>query len=354
MEMRVDFHTHIIPQDLPDFAKRYEGERWPILHQTCACGANIMVGGKVFREVTDQVWSPQKRLMDMDREGVDIQVISPIPVTFSYWAPTEAAEAMARIQNDFIADTVKAHPTRFIGLGTVPLQDAAAAIREMDRCIHQLGLNGIEIGTNVNGENLDDPSLIEFFQMAEQWEVPLFVHPWETLARDRTPRHNFMYTVGMPSETALAAASLISSGVMEKFPRLKVCFAHGGGSFPYILPRLDQGWKVWPHLRLTTYPPSHYAKNFYFDSLNYDPLNIKYLIDRFGHERIVMGSDYPFLLREIPPGQVVDETLGLSDQQKSAILGENAMRFLNIPLGRESQDDTTIDDTRTEAAGTGA
>ncbi|MED1785045.1 amidohydrolase family protein [Brevibacillus fortis] len=328
--MRVDFHTHIIPEDLPNLAERFHGERWPVLHRTCTCGANIMVGGKVFREVTDQVWDPQKRIHDMQQEGVDIQVLSPIPVTFSYWAPAAEAEVMARIQNDFIAETVNQHPNHFIGLGTVPLQDTEAAIREMDRCMHELCLKGIEIGTNVNGNNLDDPGLLPFFEMCQTWDVPLFVHPWETLGRERMPRHNLMYTVGMPSETALAAASLILGGVIEKFPRLKICFAHGGGSFPYILPRLDQGWKVWPHLRLTDQPPSVYAKQFYFDSLTYDPLNIQYMMKRFGVDRIMMGSDYPFLLRETPPGEVIDHTLELTDGQKRALLGENALRFLNI------------------------
>ncbi|WP_066072102.1 amidohydrolase family protein [Neobacillus soli] len=333
--MRVDFHTHIIPKDIPNFAGKFGGERWPTLEKTCSCGANIMVAGKVFREVTDQVWDPEKRIKDMDEEGVDIQVLSPIPVTFSYWAEPEAAEEMARIQNDFIAETVNKYPDRFIGLGTVPLQDVEVSIREMDRCMHELGLKGIEIGTNINGQNLDDPAFTKFFEMAEKWEVPLFVHPWETLGRERMPRHNFMYTVGMPSETALAAASLICGGVIEKFPGLKVCFAHGGGSFPYILPRLDQGWKVWPHLRVINKPPSYYAKNFYFDSLNYDPLNIKYLVDRFGHEKIVMGSDYPFLLREIPPGEVVDQTVELTEEQKQDILGRNALAFLNVEIKEE-------------------
>lgn len=333
--MRVDFHTHIIPEDIPDFVEKFGGERWPTLEKTCSCGANIMVAGKVFREVTDQVWSPEKRIQDMDAEGVDIQVLSPIPVTFSYWAEPNAAEEMSKIQNDFIADTVKQYPDRFIGLGTVPLQDVDASIREMERCIHELGLKGIEIGTNINGKNLDDPAFTAFFEMAEKWEVPLFVHPWETLGTERMPRHNFMYTVGMPSETALAAASLVNGGVMEKFPGLKVCFAHGGGSFPYILPRLDQGWKVWPHLRQTSKPPSHYAKNFYFDSLNYDPLNLKFLVDRFGYEKVVMGSDYPFLLREIPPGKVIDDTVELTEEQKQAILGRNALAFLNIEIKEE-------------------
>ncbi|RNB85394.1 amidohydrolase [Brevibacillus nitrificans] len=328
--MRVDFHTHIIPEDLPNLAEKFQGDRWPTLQRTCTCGANIMVAGKVFREVTDQVWDPQKRIHDMERENVDMQVLSPIPVTFSYWAPPKEAEVLARIQNDFIAETVKQYPNRFAGLGTVPLQDTETAIREMDRCMHELGLRGIEIGTNVNGKNLDDPSLIEFFEMSEKWGVPLFVHPWETLGRDRITRHNLMYTVGMPSETALAGASLILGGVLDKFPKLKICLSHGGGSFPFILPRLDKGWKVWPHLRLIEQPPSYYAKSLYFDALVNDPTNIQYLVDRFGHDKVLMGSDYPFLLREVPPGDTIDQTLTVTEEQKRAMLGENALRFLNM------------------------
>ena len=330
--MRVDFHTHIIPEDIPDFVERFGGGRWTTLEKMCSCGDNIMVEGKVFREVTDQVWSPEKRIEDMNNEGVDIQVLSPIPVTFSYWAKPEQAEEMAKIQNDFIAKTVKENPDRFIGLGTVPLQDVEVSIREMERCVKDLGLKGIEIGTNINGKNLDDPAFTSFFEMAEKWEVPLFIHPWETLGKERMPRHNFMYTVGMPSETALAAASLINGAVMEKFPDLKICFAHGGGSFPYILPRLDQGWNVWPDIRKISKPPSFYAKKFYFDSLNYDPVNLKYLIDRFGYEKIVMGSDYPFLLREINPGKVIDETIELTEIERNAILGKNALDFLNVDI----------------------
>lgn len=326
--MRVDFHTHIYPFELPDFSEKYNNHKWPVLQQKCSCGADIMVSGKVFREVTGQVWDPEKRIEDMKKEGVDMQVISPVPVTFSYWAPVEQALELAQFQNDFIASTVNDYPDYFIGLGTVPMQDADAAIEEMRRC-KGLGLAGIEIGTNVNGENLDAAYLLPFFKAAEELEMPLFIHPWETMAQDRTPRHNFLYTIGMPSETALAGASLIWSGVMEKCPNLKICFAHGGGSFPYILPRLDQGWEVWPHLRLTEHPPSHYAKNFYFDSLVYDKDNLAFLIERFGHDKIIMGSDYPFLLREINPGKVIDDSTDLPSEVKKAILGENALQFLN-------------------------
>lgn len=329
---RVDFHTHIIPENFSELTQHLQGDKWPRLERTCACGANIMVAGKVFREVTDQVWSPEKRIQDMDREGVDIQVLSPIPVTFCYGQPVEEAEQIARIQNDFISETVQQYPDRFIGLGTVPMQDVTSAIREMDRCIHELDLKGIEIGTNVNGNNLDDPSFLGFFEKAEEWQVPLFIHPWETLGKDRITRHNLMYTVGMPSETALAGASLILGGVMDKYPNLKICFAHGGGSLPYLIGRLDKGWKVWPHLRLIQNPPSYYAKKFYYDSLVNDPANIRYLVENFGYEHVIMGSDYPFLLREIPPGDVIDDATGVTEEQKQAMLGKNALDFLNIGI----------------------
>lgn len=327
--MRIDFHTHIYPEDLPDLTEKYGNNRYPVLENKCSCGADIMVSGKVFRAVDAQVWDAEKRIEDMDRERVDMQVLSPVPVTFSYWAPVEQALELAIYQNDFIAQTVKQYPHRFIGLGTVPLQNAEASVQELIRC-KDIGLAGIEIGTNVNGQNLDSVYLLPFFKAAEQYEMPLFIHPWETMAKDRTPEHNFMYTVGMPSETALAAASLLWSGVMEKCPNLKVCFAHGGGSFPYILPRLDQGWKVWPDIRKTEHPPSYYTKNFYFDSLVYEPQNLQYLIDRFGVDKVIMGSDYPFLLREIDPGKIVDEYGGLSEEDRAAILGENVLSFLNI------------------------
>ncbi|TMW70612.1 amidohydrolase family protein [Alteribacter natronophilus] len=332
--MRIDAHTHVMPPDLPDFQEKYGQDRWPVVVKTSESEADIMVSGKLFRKVTDQVWSPEKIIADMDREGIDMQVVSPIPVTFSYWAPVDQALEMIQLQNNFIGKMVKDRPNRFIGLGTVPMQDPKAAIKEMDRCVHELGLSGIEIGTNVNGENLDAPEFLEFFKKAEEWDVLVFIHPWETMAKDRTPRHNFMYTVGMPSETALAAASLIWGGVVEKCPNLRFWFAHGAGSFPYILPRLDQGWRVWPDLRVTEKPPSEYVKNFYFDALTYDERNTRYLIEKFGEDRIVMGSDYPFLLKESPPGKTIDQMEDLSDEIKDKLLYKNALQLLGVKEGQ--------------------
>lgn len=330
--LKIDFHTHIISEDFLNLAEKYSDERWPVLEKTCDCGANIMIKGKKFREITDHAWDAEARIKDMDEEGIDIQVLSPIPVTFSYWSHPEKGLELARFQNDFIASVVKKHPKRFIGLGTVPLQDVEASIKEMERAVNELGLKGIQIGSNINGRNLDDESLEPFFKMAHEQSIPLFVHPWETLGGERMPRHNFMYMVGMPSETALAAGSIIMSGMLDRYPELKVCFAHGGGALPYLLPRMDKGWEVWPHIRKTDKPPSHYAKLLYYDSLVYDENNLQFMIDRFGARQIIAGSDYPFLLREAPSGKVVDRLATLDDAEKEHIHGLNALEFLNLDI----------------------
>lgn len=330
--MRVDFHTHIIAEDFPNLVEKYGDERFPYLQRTCSCGANIIVEQNVFRKITNQAWSLEKRLEDMEREGIDIQVLSPIPVTFSYWSDPLHGLELAKFQNDFIASCVAKYPDRFLGLGTVPLQDTALAIREMERAIDDLHLRGLQIGTNVNGKNLNDESLREFFIAAHEKNVPLFVHPWNTVGKERMTQYNFMYMVGMPSETALAAGSIIMSGMLEELPNLKICFAHGGGSLPYILSRMDKGWTVWPHVRKTVHPPSHYATKLYYDSLVYEPHVLKFMIDRFGSERIIAGSDYPFLLREAPAGNVIDSLPDISEVEKRKMLGENALSFLQVDM----------------------
>jgi aminocarboxymuconate-semialdehyde decarboxylase len=328
--LRVDFHTHIISEDFPDLVAKYGDNRFPVLHKTCSCGAEIMVQGKTFRKITDQTWDPDKRIEDMDSEGVDIQVLSPIPVTFSYWSDSEAGLELAKSQNDFIASVVNKYPERFIGMGTVPLQDVTLAIAEMERAVKELGLKGIQIGSNVNGQNLDDDSLYLFFEAAAKMNVPLFVHPWATLGKERLGKFNSMYTIGMPSETALAAGSIIMSGMLDKLPNLKVCFAHGGGSLPYILPRMDKGWEVWPDTRNTEHPPSSYAKKLFYDSLVYDSDNLKFMIERFGAKQIIAGSDYPFLLREKPVGKVIDSLQDISEEDRKLMLGQNALEFLGL------------------------
>lgn len=326
---RVDFHTHIMPIDFPDFGKLFGGERWPSIERINDHTAQIMVQGNIFRKITKETWDPAKRLEQMALEGIDIQVLSPIPITLCYWAPLKGAVEFAKLQNDYMANIVKQHPDSFLGLGTVPLQDVEAAIEEMDRCVHQLKLSGLEIGTNINGMGLDDPCFLPFFEKAEQWNVPLFIHPYEMVGKERTANDNLAITVGMPMELSLAATRLIWAGIFDKFPNIKLCLAHGGGAFPYILPRIDTGWNAWPHLRKTEKPPSSYANKFYYDALVYDSVNTQYLIDLVGYERLIMGSDYPFVVREAPPGKTILEMESLSSEHKVALLGGNVLHFLN-------------------------
>ncbi len=335
--LKIDFHTHIIPEFLPDLASKYCGKKWPMIKhnsnlgsQTCGCGASIYTGSKHFRDIEKNGWDPVERIKDMDRDHILMQVLSPIPVMFTYWAHGRGSLEISQYQNDYIADIVRQYPTRFVGLGNVPMQDVQLASQEMDRCIHELGLSGLEIGTNVNGVYYNDEKFDEFFMYAEKWNVPLFVHHWDVLGKEKMAQNGLMYTVGNPNETGLAAASLVTSGVLEKYPNLKICLAHGGGTFPFILGRLDRGWEIWPHLRNTEQPPSYFAKQLYYDSLMYDVANLKFLIDKFGDEQIVIGSDYPFLLGEFPAGKVVDELSSLTNTQIENIKVNNALTFLNI------------------------
>ncbi|WP_458413423.1 amidohydrolase family protein [Schinkia sp. CFF1] len=336
--MRIDFHTHIIPDFLPDLSLKYSGEKWPTIKRncstthelTCSCGATIYTGGKHFRNVEKNCWDAQERMKDMDRHNVLMQVLSPIPVMFTYWADAKGALEISQLQNDYIADIVRQYPTRFVGLGNVPMQNVQLAIQEMDRCVHKLRVSGLEIGTNVNGTYYNDEKFNDFFMYAEKWNVPLFIHPWDVLGKEKMSQNGLMYTVGNPNETGVSAASLILSGVLEKFPNLKICLAHGGGTFPFILGRLDRGWEIWPHLRSTEKPPSYFAKKLYYDSLMYDEGNVKFLLDKFGDENIVVGSDYPFLLGEYPPGKVIDGCSSLSEIQMKNIKLNNALTFLNI------------------------
>lgn len=328
--IKVDFHTHVISEDFLDLTEKYNDFRFPRIDNKCSCGAEIIVKGKTFRKISNNAWDVAERIKEMDQEGVDIQVLSPIPVTFSYWAEADAALELSKFQNDFINSLVKSHPERFIGMGTVPLQNIEMAIEEMERMTNDLNLKGIQIGTNVNGMNLDDDYLFPFFEAAEKMNVPIFVHPWATFGSERLQKYNSMYTVGMPSETALAASSVIMSGLLDKLPGIKLCFAHGGGSLPYLLPRLDKGWKVWPETRQTKELPSENAKRLYYDSLVYDEGNLKLMIERLGSDRIIAGTDYPFLLREKPFGSTLGKINDISEEEKNNMLGINALDFLGL------------------------
>ncbi len=291
----------------------------------------MMIGDTLFREIEDNCWSPARRLEDCDRDGVSVQVLSTVPVLFSYWADPAAALDFSRLLNDHLAEVVAAHPRRFVGLGTVPLQDPERAAGELERCVRGLGLAGIQIGTHVAERNLDDPSLFPVFQTAEALDAAVFVHPWDMLAPERMRSYWLPWLVGMPAESALAMCSVIFGGVLERLPRLRIGFAHGGGAFPGIFGRVARGFSTRPDLVAVRnpHPPERYLGRLYVDSLTHDPDMLRHLLRLHGPERVALGSDYPFPLGESPPGAMIAGMKDLDPATRARLLGGTALEFLN-------------------------
>jgi aminocarboxymuconate-semialdehyde decarboxylase len=334
----IDLHTHILPPSLPDLRRLTGYGGWVSYEDAPAGCKRMVIDGRPFRTIEPSCFEAEARLRDMARQGVTAQVLSTVPVMFSYWAQPGHAHDLARVLNDHVAEVVRAHPTRFLGLGTVPLQDTGLATRELERCVSSLGMPGVQIGTHVDGRNLDDPSLFDFFAAAEEMGAAIFIHPWDMMARDRMERHWLPWLVGMPAETALAAASLVLGGVLERLPRLRVCLAHGGGAYPWILGRVDHAWHVRPDLCATasSTPPREQLRRFYFDSLVHDADALRHLLGLAGPERIALGTDYPFPLGEDTPGSLID-SLGLPTAVRARLLEGTAREFLGVPASRGRQ-----------------
>lgn len=329
--LKIDVHTHILPERLPDFHKRKvpEGERFVQLEHHAPGRARMIVNGSLFREIESNSWDVEARLAECDAAGVDVQVLSTVPVMFSYWAEPDLALELARRLNDHIAGVVAAHPARFAGLGTIPMQSPDRAIAELERCVRDLGLAGVEIGSNVNGANLDSPELFPIFEAAASLGAAVFVHPWEMAGRDRMTRYWLPWLVGMPAEVSLAICSLIFGGVLERLPALRIAFAHGGGAFPATIGRIARGFEARPDLCAVSndVSPREYLRRIYLDSLVHDPLMLRYLVDLMGPDRIALGSDYPFPLGEARPGALID-SCGFPEEIRARLLHGTALEWL--------------------------
>lgn len=333
--MRIDTHTHIMPEFLPDFNQKFGYGGFITLEHHKPCCAKMIKDGEVFREIEHNCWDAGRRVEECDTHNINVQVLSTIPVLFYYWAKDQHALEISKFLNNHIAEVVDLFPKRFVGLGTVPLQNIDLAIKEMERCKVELGMSGLEIGTHINGKNLGDADFFPFYQAAEDLGMSIFVHPWDMLGKDRMKKYWLPWLVGMPAETSLAICSMIFSGVFEKYPKLKILFAHAGGSFPSSLGRIEHGFNVRPDLVAVDNPenPTKYLRNLYLDSLTHDPDMLYYIIKLFGSDRIALGTDYPFPLGELQPGKLI-ETSQLPQADKDNLFYKTALDWLNLDIKR--------------------
>lgn len=316
---------------MPNWAEKFGYGGFIQLEHHKPCCARMMKDGQFFREIQDNCWEPKTRIHDCDHHHVDVQVLSTIPVLFAYWAKPQDGLDVSRFLNDHIAGICKTYPDRFAGLGTVPMQDIPLATKELERCIKELGLAGVEIGSNINGKNLSEPEFFPFFQAAEELGAAIFVHPWDMMGKDQMSKYWLPWLVGMPAETSRAITSMIFSGIFQKLPKLRVAFAHGGGSFPATIGRIEHGFNVRPDLCAVdnNHNPREYLGKFWLDSLVHDPLMLQYIVDLVGADKICLGTDYPFPLGELEPGQLI-HSMSWDDSRKEQLLSGSALEWLGL------------------------
>jgi aminocarboxymuconate-semialdehyde decarboxylase len=316
----IDIHTHIVPARLAADPKR--DRRWPSVELTEGDQAAVMIGGKVFRKIDARSWDVGKRLSDMVEDGTDMQVLSPMPELLSHWLPPDDAEFLADIINEQIAGMIAEAPRNFAGIGMVCMQDVPRAVRQLQK-VKSLGFAGIEVGTHINGVALGSETLFPLYEAAEGLDLGVFVHPLHPAGMERIGASaEFAATAVFPLETALASVSLLAAGITERFPRLRILLSHGGGALSWILPRMDVGWSLGLKGQMTQ-PPSNSARQFWYDTILYDPASLSFLANAVGADHIVVGSDYPFSIRQKQPGVFATRALGIE-----AVLADNALAFL--------------------------
>jgi aminocarboxymuconate-semialdehyde decarboxylase len=330
--LRIDIHCHYLNPEvqaklMPLDPAQYDPSR------VYASALSREVNQKQMQDRAPKLSTIEMRLQDMDCMGIDIQAVSPAPNQCSYWAEPDLGLEISRMVNERIAEIVATWPERFVGLGTVPLQNADMAVAELERCVKKLGLRGVEINPNVNGLDLTDPrlKLDKFFAKVQELGVVIFMHPLGFTQGERLIDHYFNNVIGNPLETTVAVSHLIFDGMMDRYPRLKIVLPHAGGYLAHYWARMDHAHKVRPDCHsVIRKAPTSYLRKFYFDTITFDRDMLRHLIDKWGDEHVVLGTDYPYDMGEVDPLGLIESVARLNRAEKDRIMGGNAARLLGI------------------------
>ena len=328
--LKIDMHTHILPKTMPNWTEKFGYGKFIHLEPNADGSANMMQGGNFFRRIVENCWDESLRIKEYEQFNTQVQVVCTIPVMFSYWAnPTDCAE-LSRFLNDHIAELVQQYPKHYIGLGTIPMQDSDEAIKELER-IKSIGLVGIQIGSNINDKNLSEDEFFPIFEACSRLGLAVMIHPWQMMGFDSMKKYWLPWLVGMPAETSRAACSMIFGGVLERLPKLRVCFSHAGGSFLPTLGRIEHGFNCRPDLVAidNQVNPREYVGKFWVDSITHDIDALKYILNMQGSKRVCLGSDYPFPLGDLEIGKFIEES-DLSKTQIEDIFCNATLEWLGL------------------------
>jgi aminocarboxymuconate-semialdehyde decarboxylase len=331
----VDVHAHVVPEHLPAYLGRKLPAAWPQMAPAHECHRHVMIAGEVYRTVSDRCWSTTRRLEDLPAMGIALQAISPMPELLSYWMDAPDAQPLLRYLNEQIAAMVAQSAGRLVGLGAVPLQSIDLSIAELGHVVQTLGLAGVEVGSNVNGTPIGDRRFDPFFAACESLGAAVFVHALKPAGMERlVGPAPLQQVLAYPSDVGLAAASCITTNLIERFPRLRIAFSHGGGTLASLLPRLQQGWKVFPALKeAVTCSPLEQARKLHYDTLVFDTSTLRHLVNTFGASQLMVGTDYPFNFHERAPVRGI-EAAGFDAATVAALVHRNAERFLGLEAAR--------------------
>ena len=328
--LKIDMHSHILPKTMPNWTQKFGYGKFIHLEPNSDGSANMMQGGQFFRRIVENCWDEQLRIDEYKPYNTQVQVVCTIPVMFSYWAKTADALELSMFLNDHIAELVQRYPKNYIGLATIPMQDAEAAILELERA-KAIGHVGIQIGSNINDENLSEEKFFPIFEACARLGMAVMIHPWQMMGFDSMKKYWLPWLVGMPAETSRAACSLIFGGVLERLPELRVCFSHAGGSFLPTLGRIEHGFNCRPDLVAIDNPhnPRTYLGKFWVDSITHDIDALEYILKIQGSKRVCLGSDYPFPLGDLEIGQFIEDSK-LSAAIKEDIFCNATLEWLQL------------------------